>query len=100
MGDLIETCCEYIKGDVMYVSSSEKSIINKIHLWQKDYPEDVVILVEPDKNDGCIYATVPSSYLILRPKKKRKLSDEQRLRLAENARKAREKRYKVNRENE
>ena len=100
MADFYETCCEYIKGERMYVSSTEKRIINNIHKWKEEHPEEVTIIAEPEKNGGCIYATVPIGYLSLKPKKKRNLSDEERLRRAEVARKAREKRYKVNREDE
>ena len=100
MGELIETCCNYIKGEVMYVSSTEKRIINNIHKWQQEHPDEVRIIAEPESNQGCIYATLPINYLSLRPKKKRHLSDEERLRRAETARKAREKLYKINRENE
>ena len=99
MGELIETCCGYIKGDVMYISSSERKIINNIHKWAAEHPDEVKILAEPETNLGSIYATVPINYLNIRPKKKRQMTDEQRLRQADIARKAREKLYQNNRKN-
>lgn len=78
----------------MYVSSDERKIINRIIRLRDEYPQDVVIIKEAKENDGCIYATVPASWLKINPPRKVTTTEEQReamrKRLA-NMRKAREK---------
>ena len=70
----METSISYTTKDRAYVSSDERKWINRIRILQKKYPGEVYILKQPEENDGCIYATVPVSYVKIQPK--RQLSEE------------------------
>lgn len=74
----IETCFNYVDKDVGFFSSDEQKWINRIYKLKEQYPDQVTILREPEENDGCIYCRLPSSWLRIRPKIERELSEEQR----------------------
>lgn len=74
----METCCEYLDDKVMWVSSDQQKIINKVRKLAEAYPESVTIKREPETNDGCIYATMPADWLKLSPPIRREMTDEQR----------------------
>ena len=63
----METCFNYCNSKAAFFSSDERKWINKIHRLAEQRPQDVVIIREPDDNDGCIYAQVPSSWLKINP---------------------------------
>lgn len=71
----METCFTYT-DNYAFFSSDERKWINKIRKLQQSNPDEVTILAEPEKNDGCIYCQVPAHWLKLQPP--RNLSDEQR----------------------
>lgn len=73
----METSCSYIGKDA-YFSSDEKKWHGKIRKLAEDHPDDVIILKQPEDNDGCIYAKLPASWFRIQPKFKREYSDEQR----------------------
>ena len=84
----METSCSYTGGEA-WMSSDERKWITKIKELAEKYPDDVEIRRMPENNDGCIYAKIPSSWLKIQPKFHRNLSDEQRVALADRARKMR-----------
>lgn len=76
MADPKETAFNYL-SDEKYgtLFTSEKKIINKIHKWIEK-GEDVEI--KHINSDGSIVCKVPKEWLSVRPKIKRKLTEEQR----------------------
>ena len=74
----METCINYCTTDCAYISSDERHWINRVRKLKEDHPEEVRIIREPEKNDGCIYATVPVKWVRVSPPVKRNLTDEQR----------------------
>ena len=89
---MAETCFEYVKGDVAFFSSDELKWINAIMKLKAEHPNEVKIIKAPEYNDGCIYCSLPSDWLKVRPP--RAVTDEQRERgrqLAENLKKGRKK---------
>lgn len=70
----METCFNYCyevrhNDNTGYFSSDEKRWITRIHKLAKKYPDVVTILKEPEENNGCIYARLPSDWLKFAPKK-------------------------------
>ena len=86
----METSCSYTNGTA-WISSDERKWVNRITKLAEEYPDDVVIKRRAEENDGCIYATIPSSWFKIQPKKTREISDEQRLMLQERMRKLHQK---------
>lgn len=83
----METQAGYLTEDrVLWVSSDEQKWINRILKLAKDHPQDVTIKKRPEENDGCIYATMPANWLMIRPPVKRDLTDEQRQAMSQRAR--------------
>lgn len=74
----METCCEYLDDNVMWVSSDQQKIINKVRKLAEAYPDNVTIKREPETNDGCIYSTMTADWLKLSPPIRREMTDEQR----------------------
>lgn len=81
----METSCSYTDA-VMFFSSDERKWISKIRRMAETNPSEVIILRQPEENDGCIYAKLPSEYLKIAPKRHIELSDEQREARAERLR--------------
>lgn len=86
----METCCEYLDDKVMWVSSDQQKIINRVRKLAELYPDSVIIKRQPEQNDGCIYATMPADWLKLNPPRKIELTDERKAELSERLRTARE----------
>ena len=74
----METCFNYTQVGECYVSSDERKWINRILKLAEEHPDDVQILASPEKNDGCIYAVVPTKWIKVTPPHKRNLTDEQK----------------------
>ena len=85
----METSCTYT-DTTMYVSSDQQKIINKVRKLSEQRPDEVTILRQPEQNDGCIYATMPSAWFKISPPRTVELSDERKAELAERLRTARE----------
>ena len=79
----METCFNYTEKEHGFFSSDERRYITKIHKLAEKYPEQVRIIAEPENNDGCIYAELPTSWLRIQPPVKRNLTDEQREQIAQ-----------------
>lgn len=87
-GIFMETSCSYTDGTA-WVSSDEPKMRRRILELSRQYPDDVVIKRRPEDNDGCIYATVPSSWFRIMPKRACYMTDEQREAAADRMRKLR-----------
>lgn len=74
----METCCEYLDDKVMWVSSDQQKMINKVRKLAEQFPTQVNIKCQPEQNDGCIYATMPADWLKLTPPRHIEMTDEQR----------------------
>lgn len=74
------SCTDRDKG---YISSDERKIVNKVRKLKEKYPEEVRIIREPEQNDGCIYAEIPSKWFRIQPPVKRVLTDEQKQEMSE-----------------
>ena len=59
-------------------------------LLKEKYPDEVRIIAEPENNDGCIYCELPTEWFSIRPPVKKNLTAEQRQKLADRLRLARE----------
>ena len=81
----METCINYTDGTA-FMSSDERKWINRLRRLAEQCPDEVVILRQPEDNDGCIYARLPASFVKIQPKKHRELSDEERVILVERMR--------------
>lgn len=85
----METSCTYT-DTTMYVSSDQLRVINRIRKLAEQHPDEVTILRQPEQNDGCIYATMPSAWFKISPPIKREMTEERKAELAERLRTARE----------
>ena len=74
----METCFNYCDKEHGYFSSDERRFITKVRKLKQKYPEQVRIIAEPETNDGCIYAEMPTAWLKIQPPVKRVLTEEQR----------------------
>ena len=86
----METCFNYVRKEQGFFSSDEQKWINKIHKLKTEYPEEVEIIREPENNDGCIYCTLPVSWLKIQPKRKSYMTEEQKDALRERLAQARQ----------
>ena len=87
----METCINYCEPGYAYISSDERKWINHIRRLAVENPGVVIIMKEPEDNDGTIYAKFPQKWIKVRPPKKMDMTDEQRAALAARFAKAREK---------
>lgn len=81
----METCCNYT-SDVMFVSTDERWLINRIMRFSETHPDEVEVMRYPQDNDGCLYCKLPSNWLKITPPAKRDLTYEQRAAAAERLR--------------
>jgi len=84
----METSCAYT-DKTMYVSSDQLKIVNRIRKLAEAYPDEVEILRQPEQNDGCIYARMPSEWFRITPPRTRELTEEQKAELRERFSRAR-----------
>lgn len=84
-----ETGVSHIRGECMYISSSELAVVTQIKRLAAEFPEDVLIMAYPEANNGCIYAKMPFSFMRISGPRKRELSEEERALRAERLAKAR-----------
>lgn len=73
----METCFEYIDKEDAYFSSDERKWIARIRKLAEKFPDKVVILKQPEENDGCIYARLPQNFMKIAPKRAVNYTDEQ-----------------------
>lgn len=80
----METQTGYLTEDhVLWFSSDECKWINRMLKLSEAHPGEVIIKKRPGENDGCIYVTMPASWLKIGPPVKRSLTDEQRAEIGE-----------------
>lgn len=74
----METTINYTNADngMAWVSSDRRAVINEIRRLAQKNPGSVIILNEPDENDGVLYCRVPIDWIKIRPPKT--LSEDQR----------------------
>ena len=87
----METCFNYCDEKQAYFSSDERKWITRIRKLQEQNPDEVIILRQPETNDGCIYCKHPASYLKVQPKKKMVMTEERREQLMKQLEKTRKK---------
>lgn len=87
----METCFNYCDEKQAFFSSDERKWITKIRKLQQQNPDEVIILRQPETNDGCIYCKLPAYYLKLQPKKKVEMTEERRKQLMQQLEKAKQK---------
>ena len=63
----METCFNYCDEKQAFFSSDERKWITRIRKLQEQNPDEVIILRQPETNDGCIYCKLPASYLQVQP---------------------------------
>ena len=86
----METGCVYLTEDrILHFSSDEPKWKNRIEALAKEYPDECVIKVRPENNDGCINADLPAAWLKIKPPRKVNMTEEQRMAAAERMRKIR-----------
>ncbi|MBR2824582.1 MAG: hypothetical protein IKE24_12970 [Clostridia bacterium] len=86
----METCFNWVDDGLCFASSDDRHWIAVIRRAARDNPEDVTILAEPQDNDGCIYAKMPTNYIhVYKPRKKVDLTDEQRAEVVDRLKKNR-----------
>ena len=79
----METCCNYTDNNRMFISTDERWLINRILRFAEQKPDDVTIIKRPEENDGCLYCSVPTSWLKITPPTKREFTEEQKTAMAE-----------------
>lgn len=88
----MDTSISYTDKGTAYFSSDERSWIRKIRLLKEKFPELVSIERDPETNDGCICAKIPTEWVKITPKRERNMTEEQRIAAAERLKNARENR--------
>jgi hypothetical protein len=84
MSNFNETACDYLSCDKHATfCSSETKWINKILKLAEQYPDEVEIQVLPENNQGMILAHIPKGWFKLNPPRKRNMTEEQRMAVAE-----------------
>ena len=82
----METSIDYVDYTVAVVSTDEPKWHRRIRAWRDEYPDLVRIKTEPETNDGNMVATVPVNWVVLRPPKGLRMTDEEKVARAENLR--------------
>lgn len=101
MADFKETSIDLLSVDNHATfCSSETKWINKILKLKEAYPDKVDIRYRPEDNDGMIVSHIPKSWIKVSPPRKRNMTEEQRVALAERLAFARSKRSEIDDEDE
>ena len=79
----METCFNYTNKERAYFSTDERKFISKVRRLKEQFPDEVRIIAEPEKNDGCLYCELPTAWFTVRVPKKRVLTEEQRQKLSD-----------------
>lgn len=88
MNEIRETVYEHLRGeDRFIVTAGEQWSVNMIRRLKEKYPDEVEIEVK--NQDGSLLASVPSSWMRIRPKRKIEMSEEKRAELRERFEKVR-----------
>ena len=79
----METACGYLDDKVMWISTDEKRMINRLIKLAASRPDESCIVRRPEENGGCLYMKCPANWLKIKPPVRRNMSDEQRIELSE-----------------
>ena len=80
MEEIKETAYDWTTRDSRgYFSTNMKSEIRRMLNYVSARPEEVTIFKLPETNGGYLVALVPKTWFSVRPPRKRKLTDEQRV---------------------
>lgn len=74
----MDTCFNYSGSGHMYMSSDERRWIDLVHQLALDYPDECIIVKEPEHNHGYIYCKFPQKWLRVKPPKRLTITDEER----------------------
>lgn len=74
----MDTSISATDRETIYVSSDDRSVISRVRKLKAADPDRIVIIMEPENNDGCIYCRMPYEYLFLRKKKTVIMTEERR----------------------
>lgn len=80
----MDCAIDWTNSETVWASGDEKKLKNTILRLAKEYPDDVEIKTWPEDNDGTIVATLPRSWVKIRPPKR--LTDETKKKLADRLR--------------
>lgn len=75
---MFETVVEYFDNSQCRVYTNKHKLINRLFTYFNENPDEVKILSRPEDNDGYLNAYFPKSWLRIKPKKQRQLTDEER----------------------
>lgn len=80
----METSLSYTDDGKIYLSTDEVAVINRAYSWMKTHPDDVRVIGDPKRNDGCLYVEIRNNLEMGKRcirrlfSDKRKVSEEQR----------------------
>lgn len=75
----MDTCINYCEDNGWaYMSSDERRWINRIRSLAKQYPDECLILKQPEDNGGFIYSKFPQQWARVNPPRRVNMTDEQR----------------------
>ena len=79
MDSIRETAYDWTsRDDAAFLSSNDPKVIKKIEEYASEHPNEVTILQQPHKNGGYLMASIPKSWIRIKPPNKKNLTDEQR----------------------
>lgn len=83
MTDFKETAWDSLScSEFATLTTNERKWITKVLSLQAKHPDDIIIKVPPDKNNGVLVAAIPKNWLRINPPKKMKYTDEQKAAIA------------------
>lgn len=83
----METALNYLDDKVMFISTDEQKMKSRLMKLAAEHPQECVITVRPENNDGCMNAKLPAGWLRIYPPQKREYTEEQKEALRERAQK-------------
>lgn len=78
----METAINYLDDRIMYISTDEKKLKNRLLKLAKERPGELVITNPPEENDGCLVCKCPANWLKITPPVRREMTEEQRAEIA------------------
>ena len=79
----METACGYLEDKVMWLSTDERKMINRITKLMASHPNEIRVIARPEENGGCLYVRMPADYLKISPPRRCNMSDEEKVARAE-----------------
>lgn len=82
----MDTGFSYCASDWAYMSSDEPRWKNHMRRLAEEHPDEVIIIAEPETNNGYLCAKFPPKWLRIAPPRQITMTDEQRANLSARAR--------------